>query len=265
MSAPSSSYSPGYGIPPLALLAGGLATRLGPLTARTPKSLLAVAGEPFIAHQLRLLASQNIRDIVLCCGHLGEQIENFVGDGSRFGCRVRYSSDGPGLLGTGGAIRRALPLLGPLFWVMYGDSYLAAPFAPVLAAFHISRKSALMTLFANRNRWDTSNVEFADGCIIRYNKRSPGPSMQHIDYGLSLFSAQVFESWPAQTAFDLSEVQRDLVDRQAMAGYEVADRFYEIGSLSGLHETEAFLTNHKAVAESAEILSGPPQACGAPA
>ena len=252
-------------MPPLALLAGGLATRLGPLTERTPKSLLIVAGEPFIAHQLRLLAAQNIRDIVLCCGHLAGQIEEFVGDGSRFGCRVRYSTDGSTLLGTGGAIRGALPLLGLHFWVMYGDSYLTAPFSPVLAAFHASQKPALMTLFANRNRWDSSNVEFADGSIIRYDKRRAGASMQHIDYGLSIFSAQVFESWPAQTAFDLSEVQRDLVDRQAMAGYEVSDRFYEIGSLSGLEEAEAFLTNHKAVAESAEIFSGPPQACGAPA
>ena len=189
-----SAHSHSDAMPPLALLAGGMATRLGPLTARTPKSLITVAGEPFIAHQLRLLAAQGIRDIVICCGHLGEQIEQFVGDGSRFACRVRYSSDGPTLLGTGGAIRRALPLLGQRFWVMYGDSYLTAPFSAALAAFQISGKPALMTVFANQNRWDTSNVEFANGRILRYDKRTPQPSMQHIDYGLSLFSAEVFET-----------------------------------------------------------------------
>ncbi len=251
------------GFPPLALLAGGLATRLGALTAQLPKSLVPVAGEPFIAHQLRLLASEGVRDIVICCGHLGEQIEAFIGDGSRFACRVRYSFDGPTLLGTGGAIRRALPLLGPRFWVMYGDSYLTAPFAPMLAASQTSHQPALMTVFPNQNRWDTSNVQFADGRIIRYNKHSPQPGMQHIDYGLGLYSPDIFHRWPAQTAFDLSEVQRHLVDHGAMAGYEVAERFYEIGSLAGLEETSAYLSAHQSAASLVQIPSGHPLACGA--
>ena len=250
MSAPSHSD----GFPPLALLAGGLATRLGALTAQLPKSLVRVAGEPFIAHQLLLLASEGVRDIVVCCGHLGEQIEKFVGDGSRFGCRVRYSSDGPTLLGTGGAIRRALPLLGPFFWIMYGDSYLTAPLAPVLAAFQTSHQPALMTVFANQNRWDTSNVQFADGRIIRYDKRNAQPCMQHIDYGLGLYSADIFHQWPVQTAFDLTEVQCHLVDQGTMAGYEIADRFYEIGSVSGLEETSAFLAARPRTAPAVGIL-----------
>lgn len=255
-----SAYSRSEAIPPLALLAGGLATRLGTLTARTPKSLISVAGEPFIAHQLRLLVCQGIRDVVICCGHLSEQIEKFVGDGSRFACRVRYSADGATLLGTGGAIRRALPLLGHRFWVMYGDSYLTASFAPVLAAFQISRRPALMTVFANQNRWDASNVEFAAGRIARYDKRTPLPSMQHIDYGLSLFSAEVFAAWPSQSAFDLSEVQSHLAAHGSLAGYEVTDRFYEIGSLSGLAETETYLSARSSVASQTEIPSRP--GCG---
>jgi NDP-sugar pyrophosphorylase family protein len=260
-----SAHSRNEAMPPLALLAGGMATRLGPLTARTPKSLVTVAGEPFVAHQLRLFVSQGIGDIVVCSGHLGEQIEQFVGDGSRFACRVRYSSDGPAILGTGGAIRLALPLLGPRFWVMYGDSYLTAPFAPALAAFQTSRKPALMTVFANQDRWDRSNVQFSGGRILRYDKRTPQPSMQHIDYGLSLFSAEVFQSWPANTAFDLSEVQRRLVEEEAMAGYEVAERFYEIGSLAGLEETNALLTARSTAIASEEIPSTRTVSCGAPA
>src|SRR5277367_4839516 len=129
------AHSFNEGMPPLALLAGGLATRLGSLAAKAPKSLMIVAGEPFIAHQLRLLARPGVEEIVICSGYLGEQIERFVGDGSRFDCSVRYSCDGPTLLGTGGAIRQALPLLGLRFWVMYGDSYLTAPFVPVLQVF----------------------------------------------------------------------------------------------------------------------------------
>jgi NDP-sugar pyrophosphorylase family protein len=234
--------------PTLALLAGGLATRMRPLTTSIPKSLLTVAGKPFIAHQLRLLVREGVRDVVICCGHLGEQIRNFVGDGGRFGCRVRYSFDGPGLLGTGGAIRKALPLLGPQFWVMYGDSYLTIPFAPVLEAFRRSDRPALMTVFANRNRWDVSNVEFCGGEVFRYDKRTREPGMQHIDYGLGLYSAEVFEPWPNDEAFDLSQLQRRLVEQRAMAGFEVAERFYEIGSISGLKETNAFLAARQRLA-----------------
>jgi NDP-sugar pyrophosphorylase family protein len=238
MSAPSCSKSS----PPVALLAGGLATRLGPLTSRVPKSLLQVAGEPFIAHQMRLLASQEVREVVICCGYLGEQVENFVGDRGQFACRVSYSHDGSRLLGTGGAIRKALPMLGPCFWVVYGDSYLTAPFAPVLDAFRASGKPALMTVYANANRWDTSNVLFRDGAIFAYEKHGRRPDLQHIDYGLSIFSASVFEQWPDGTAFELSDLQSRLVEQGRMAAYETQARFYEIGSLSGLRETESFLT-----------------------
>ncbi len=228
-------------MPPLALLAGGLAKRLGALTERVPKSMLQAAGEPFIAHQLRLIAGQGIQDVVICCGHLGGLIAEFVGDGSRFGCRVRYSYDGPPLLGTGGAILKALPLLGPRFWVMYGDSYLTAEFAPILRTFEESGKRGLMTVFRNENRWDKSNVAFTANRILRYEKASRDPATRHIDYGLGLYSAQAFAGLPQGSEFDLSEIQRDLIARGEMAGFEVSERFYEIGSPAGLAETDAFL------------------------
>jgi N-acetyl-alpha-D-muramate 1-phosphate uridylyltransferase len=239
----------GMAMPPLALLAGGLATRLGSLTERLPKSLIEVAGEPFIAHQLRMLAGQGITAVVICCGHLGSMIENFVGDGSQFGCRVRYSYDGPALLGTGGAIRKALPLLGHRFWVMYGDSHLTLDFRAAHAAFEASARPGLMIVFRNNDLWDSSNVEFVDRQIIRYAKRTrstqPG-TMQHIDYGLSLYRADTFHKWPEGEAFDLSAVQTDLVARREMAGFEVHNRFYEIGSPTGLRETDAFLRSQLA-------------------
>lgn len=228
-------------MPPLALLAGGLATRLGEAARHMPKSLVEVAGEPFVAHQLRLLAEQGVRDVVICCGHLGGMVEEFVGDGARFGCRVRYSHDGPELLGTGGAIVKALPLLGEQFWVMYGDSYLTVEFAPVLREFEASGKKALMTVLRNENRWDRSNVEFADGKIMRYAKGLPGEWMQHIDYGLGLYSAEVFCGWGVLGAFDLALLQSELIASGEMAGFEVRERFYEIGSVEGLRETDAFL------------------------
>lgn len=224
--------------PPLALLAGGLATRLRPLTAATPKSLISVAGEPFLAHQLRRLQQEGLREVVLCCGHLGDQIEAFAGDGSRFGLRLLYSRDGDRPLGTGGAVRAALPLLGRRFLVMYGDSWLTEPMEPLWQAFVASGKRAMMTVFHNRNRWGSSNVEFCQGDVLRYNKERPTFAMQHIDYGLEAMDASVLESWP-HLVFDLSEVWPALAGSSQLAGYETRERFYEIGSLASLRETEA--------------------------
>jgi MurNAc alpha-1-phosphate uridylyltransferase len=228
-------------LPSLALLAGGLATRLRPITTTLPKSLVEVAGEPFIAHQLRLLTREGITDVVVCAGHLGDQIEAFVGDGRRFGCRVRYSHDGELLLGTGGALRRALPLLGERFFVMYGDSFLDTDFRAVHDAFVAAGKPALMTVFRNAGRWDTSNVEFVDGAIRRYDKADRTPAMQYIDYGLGVSTAAIVAERRPDTSFDLADLYRDLVLRGLLTGYEVRERFYEIGSPAGLAETNAYL------------------------
>ena len=230
-----------FGGPVVAILAGGLATRMRPLTERVPKSMLPVAGMPFIGHQLQLLARQRFYRVVLCCGHMQEQVRAYVGDGSAFGMYVRYSSDGQQPLGTGGALRHALPLLGSKFLVMYGDSYLVQPLPPVWQAFCDSGSAALMTVLRNRNAWDRSNVEFHEGRILAYDKQAPTPAMQHIDYGLNCFSAALFLDWPAGARFDLADVQARAVADGQLAGFEVTQRFYEIGSPAGLEETDALL------------------------
>ncbi|MFM1769047.1 MAG: hypothetical protein RJA22_1576 [Verrucomicrobiota bacterium] len=226
---------------PVALLAGGLATRLRPITEKIPKVLVPVAGQPFLAHQLALLRRQGLTRIVLCLGHLGEMVRDQFGDGSAHGVRLEYSFDGPKLLGTGGALRQALPLLGDRFFVLYGDSYLTEPFGPVADFWVRSGRPACMTVYRNEGLYDTSNVVFADGVIQTYDKTRRLPEMRHIDYGLSLFQAGVFEEWPADRAFDVAEVMRRLVERGQMAGWEVKDRFYEIGSHAGLAELEQLL------------------------
>jgi NDP-sugar pyrophosphorylase family protein len=228
-------------MPPLALLAGGLATRLRPHTLAVPKAMIDVAGEPFIAHQLRLMRRERVSRVVLCVGYLGDQIEAYVGDGSQFGIPVDYCYDGPNLLGTGGAVRNALPHLGPEFLVMYGDSWLDIAFAQVFAAFRESSKSALMTVFRNEGRWDVSNVWFEDGLIKCYSKAERVAQMQHIDWGLSIVKAELFARQPAGRAFDLTEIYSGLARRGELAGYEVTTRFYEIGSTEGLRETDALL------------------------
>jgi N-acetyl-alpha-D-muramate 1-phosphate uridylyltransferase len=227
-----------FGWPPrLALLAGGLATRLRPMTETIPKSLIPVAGEPFLVHQLRRLRAAGLREVVICIGHFGSQIEAFAGDGSRFGLSIEYSRDGASPLGTGGALHAALPLLGLRFLVMYGDSWLTQPIEPVWRAFCESGKPALMTVFRNENRWGASNVEYRPGVIARYDKQRPCPSMHHIDYGLEAMNAAVIVS-QEKPAFDLSAVWSSLVDRGLLAGFEAGSRFYEIGSPAGLRETE---------------------------
>ncbi len=242
-------------LPPIAILAGGRATRLGALTATIPKSMIEVAGEPFIAHQLRLLVKQGIKEIVLCCGYMGDQIETFVGDGAAYGCRIHYSWDSEKLLGTGGALRRALPLLGECFLVMYGDSYLTTRFQSVYEAFLRAGRPALMTVFRNEGRWDTSNIEFLGGKICRYDKVNRTSMMHYIDYGLSVLEAGAIADWRANDVFDLADVFRELVKKRALAGYEVCERFFEIGSPNGLAETSAFLAGDKSQGASAHRIT----------
>jgi NDP-sugar pyrophosphorylase family protein len=226
---------------PVAILAGGLATRLQPLTEKIPKALIPVAGKPFLAHQLDLLREQGIRRAVLCVGHLGETIQQQFGDGRAAGVRLEYSFDGPTLLGTGGALKQALPLLGGKFFVLYGDSYLPAAFKPVADFFEHSGQPGLMTVYHNEGRFDTSNVWFEDGEIKAYDKRQRLPQMEHIDYGLSLFSAEAFADYPSPAPFDLAEVMQRLLAQERLAGFEVHERFYEIGSPAGLAELSALL------------------------
>ncbi len=230
----------------VAILAGGLATRLRPVTETVPKSLLEVNGGPFVAHQLRLLQSKGIRRVVLCVGHLGELIQSAVGDGSTLGLQVDYSFDGPALLGTAGAIRKALPKLGESFFVMYGDSYLPCDYAAIARKFESAGVLGMMTVFRNEGKWDTSNVEFeagqlGGGKILAYSKTNRTARMRYIDYGLGAFRAEAFQDLPAGKASDLTELYANLLRRGQLVAFEVHERFYEIGSPAGLQEAAEFL------------------------
>ena len=226
---------------PVAILAGGLATRLRPITEKIPKGLVEVAGEPFLVHQLRLLHGAGIRKVVLCVGYRGEMIEQELGDGAKLGMELSYSFDGPELLGTGGALKNALPLLGDKFFVLYGDSYLPTDYAAPARAFARSGKPGLMTVFRNENRWEPSNVWYEAGEIRRYHKKELTLEMKHIDYGLGLLRPEALAPWPNDQPFDLAQVYQDLIGKKQLAGYEVAERFYEIGSPQGLAELDALL------------------------
>lgn len=231
---------------PVAILAGGLATRLRPITETIPKALVDVAGKPFIVRQLNYLREQGISRVVLCIGYLGDMVRELVGSGESFGLNVSYSEDGPNLLGTGGALTKAIPLLGDQFFVLYGDSFLPVNFSAVQEAYQLSKQQALMTVLKNQNQWDKSNVLFVDGRLLEYNKRAPRAEMTYIDHGLGVVSASVLKQRPVGQAFDLADVYQDLSLKGQLAGLEVHERFYEIGSHTGLIETEGyFLTKEK--------------------
>ena len=227
---------------PIAILAGGLATRLRPITDTIPKALVDIAGVPFIVRQLQYLRSQGGARVVLCVSHLGDQIRDIVRDGAQFGLSVDYSFDGAVRLGTGGAVKRALPLLGDAFFALYGDSFLPIDFADVERAFVRLGRPALMTVLRNADRWDKSNVEFREGRVDEYNKRRPRPEMAYIDYGLGVLSAQVFDDYAQETIIDLADVYHALSKAGRLAGHEVFERFYEIGSHDGLADTQRYFT-----------------------
>ncbi len=235
----------------MAILAGGLATRLKPITEKVPKLMVEVAGEPFFSHQIRLLRAAGLRRLVLCVGYLGERIVDFYGSGVKWGVDIEYSFDGPRLLGTGGALIQALPRLGEAFYVLYGDSYLPIDYAAVGGHFLASGKQGLMTVFENRERYDASNVWFEDGEIRKYDKKAKVPQMRHIDYGLGVFKASAFDGFPRREVVDLAEVQGALQSRGELAGYEIFQRFYEIGSHAGLAELDQLLQKSAAGATGA--------------
>jgi N-acetyl-alpha-D-muramate 1-phosphate uridylyltransferase len=226
---------------PVAILSGGIATRLRPITETIPKALVDINGEPFIAHQLRLLKAQGVAQVIICAWYRGEMIQNYVGDGAQFGLQVKYSFDGSIPLGTGGAIKQALPFLGEAFFVLYGDSYLLSDYHSIQNNFSVCKKNGLMTVFHNLDQWDTSNVEFSNGEVHVYNKKTRTLAMEHIDYGLGVFHSRVFDRYPQNQVFDLADVYTQLITDQDLAGYEVSKRFYEIGSFAGLQDLRELL------------------------
>ncbi len=226
---------------PVAVLCGGLGTRMRPATETLPKAMIPVGGEPFLYHLLRLLERKGFSKVVLCVGYLGETIEEAVGDGSRFGLHLCYSHDGPVRAGTAGALKRALPLLGESFFALYGDSYLDCDYAAMCDAFERSGAEGLMSVYRNRGEFGASNVLFRDGAIERYDKTAADARFEHIDYGVEIFRARAFAAVRDGVPTDLAEVLQRLIARRALHAFEVTQRFYEMGSPEGYADTAEFL------------------------
>lgn len=232
------------GLPPVCILAGGLGTRLGARVRDVPKPLLEVAGEPFLIHQLRLLAAHGVREAVLCVGYRGEMIAERIGQ-EHCGVRIAYSFDAPDLDGTLGAVRRALPLLGERFLILYGDTYLRIDYAATDRAWRRSGLPALMTVLRNDGRWDTSNAVCERGRVVAYDKRAPTPAMRWIDYGLGGLHAHALETVSAEER-DLAVLYGALARAGKLCAVAATERFYEIGTPAALEETGVFLRANSA-------------------
>jgi N-acetyl-alpha-D-muramate 1-phosphate uridylyltransferase len=235
---------------PVCILAGGLGSRLGAAVAATPKPLLPVAGRPFLFHQLALLKRHGADRVVLSIGFLGEQIRSAVGDGASFGLDVQYCDDGPTPIGTAGAIRKAAPLLGDRFLVLYGDTYLRIDYADVDLKAAACGLPATMTVLRNQGLWDISNAEYAQG-RVRYDKDAPDSAMDYIDYGLSVLTRRAMDlTDPEET--DLASVFASLSVMGLLAGYEATKRFYHIGNPEALAETSSFLAGIESTRQQVE-------------
>jgi NDP-sugar pyrophosphorylase family protein len=218
----------------VAILAGGLATRLRPVTEQIPKSMVEIVGKPFLEYQVELLRRNDVCDIVLCVGHLSEQIKDYFGDGTRYGVHLTYSDEGEQRLGTGGALKLAEPALADVFFVLFGDSYLMLDYRAIMDYFLARDRQGLMVVYHNENRYDSSDVLVEDGLVTAYDKGHPVPGMIYINHGLSIMRKQILAAAPSNTPFTLETLMRQVTSQGQLLAFETKQRFYEIGSFAGL-------------------------------
>lgn len=223
------------------ILAGGLATRLWPITKGMPKSLIRIRDRAFLEYQLDFLEGGGVKDVVLCVGYLGEQIEEYFGNGRGFDVNIKYSHDGDKLLGTAGALKNAEALLQDQFFVMYGDSYLFLDFVALMSYFDQFDKLVLMVVSKNYDRYDKSNVVVEGNLVKQYSKKDRTEEMVYIDYGVSILKKKALELVPQNEVYPLEELFAQLIGRGELLAYEVDKRFYQIGSREGLEEFKRYI------------------------
>lgn len=233
----------------MVILAGGLATRLRPLTINQPKSLLMINGRPFLEYQLQLLKDYEMRNVLLCVGHKGELIRGYFGEGKEVGVKLSYSFDGKKLLGTAGALKKAYPLLNDKFFLMYGDSFLPFDYQKIEKSFQGSDKLSLLVVYKNQNRLDKSNVAIEDGLVKVYDKNPKEQNLEYIDAGLSVLRKEVLNLVPEDEPYDLQDLYKTLVWQEEMLAYEVKQRFYEIGSFEGLEEFKKLVEKEEKICD----------------
>lgn len=231
---------------PVAVLAGGLGTRVAHLTGSDlPKALLPLDGRTFIDVKLEELLEQGVEEVVLLVAHGASILREHLGGGAAHGLRIRWHEDGPSLLGTGGALRAALDLLPDVFWVTYGDTLLEVAMAEVEDAMS-EHDDIMMTVLPNADRWETSNAQVSDGRLTAYRKGDPPGTHTHLDYGMLLMRRRAFDRWRPGDVFDLGEVIGGALEAGRVAAFEVSRRFYDVGTEESYETTKRYLAERRA-------------------
>lgn len=228
---------------PITILAGGLATRLRPVTEKIPKSMVLINDQPFVFHQLQLLKEKRIEKVHFCLGYLGEMVEEYVRLHFKDAFELSFSYDGNPLLGTGGAVVNAFRFLPETFFITYGDSYLDVDYLAINNVYLAENQDdyGLMTVYNNAGKWDSSNVIFKNNILEYYSKKNKIESMNYIDFGIGILAKQHFKNRMLGENFDLSEIYEKLSLEQKLIGFEVFNRFYEVGSFSGIEDLSNYL------------------------
>ena len=226
------------------ILAGGLGTRLEGRTKNRPKSMVTVCDKPFLEYQLELLKNGGINHVLLCIGYMGEQIAEHFGNGRKYGVNITYSTE-ERPLGTAGALKRAESFLKDTFFTMYGEAYLFLDFNEVMRYFRSHSKLALMTVYKNYDLYDKSNTVVEGDLVKKYSKEERTKDTVYIDYGINIFNKEVLKMVPGNNFYSLEELFNDLIEREELLAFEVMERFYEIGSLSGLKDFEQYINGVK--------------------
>jgi N-acetyl-alpha-D-muramate 1-phosphate uridylyltransferase len=227
------------------MLAGGLGTRVASLTGGvTPKTLLDVAGRPFLDRRIEDLLAEGVHQVIVLAGHGAAQLRQHI-DAADFGMEVVTIAEGSRLLGTGGAIAAALGQLPDSFWVTYADTFLQAPMAEIEELFDASGAVGLMTVLRNEDRWQRSNADVAGGLVAAYEKGAPPGTFPYIDYGLLLFRREAFTGIGPGARADLSDVVGPLIHAGDLAAFEVTEPFHDIGTPAALEETARWIADRE--------------------
>jgi NDP-sugar pyrophosphorylase family protein len=224
------------------ILAGGLGTRLGGLTAGLPKPMVDVAGKLFLEYELALLRRYGISDIVLCIGHKADVIEGYFGDGSRFDMSIRYSIEGDELMGTAGAVKQAEHLIQDDFLLTYADTYLQMDYHAAYETFASSGRLGMMVVLPNDNGVETSNIIVEGDRVAVYDKFSLRPEMHHINFGVSYLRKAALNLVPAGQKYTQEDWYQDLIKDNNLGAFETHQRYYEIGSPDGLQEFRSLIS-----------------------
>lgn len=229
----------------IVIFCGGLATRLKNLAKNKPKSMMDINGKPFLEYQIDNIKKYDIKDIVLCVGHLSEQIIDYFGNGEKFNVNIKYSHDGEKPLGPIGALKKAEPLLKKDFFIMYGDSYLSVNFKDVYNFYKKYDKAACMVVYKNKDKYDKSNLIIKDNLVLGYGDKQRTKDMVYIDYGASLLSKKTLYNLKDDTFYSTGDFFSKLIKNHELLAYEVKTRFYHIGNPEALEELRKYIKTQR--------------------